>query len=632
MRKVFHFTIGPVQDFVARSRRTRDLLASSFLLSFLSGHAMVELIRQGGQIRFPYVQNDEGHLDPLLDAIYKTVTHEPVETQPWIGSIPNRFIAEIDSAHFDPQTVIATVEMAWRKVANAVKDYALSQDIIQLGRKSVKIWERQVRDFWEITWVMGEDANLLDRRKNWRSHIPPEEPRDKCLLMSQLQELSGYHRISERRAQDRFWTTLREKIGAFHLNDHERLSAIGLIKRLYPLVSEKALGWKWPSSAISFPSTGYLAALPWMVRAMKEHPHAAKTFASAAKQHQLQTVSISQHFPAIQSITKQQPSLRSFTNLDGKYVYPESFALETAHLTNEAQCKLQMELTQLTKVMKGEPADYYALLMMDGDRLGQLLQTKSKEPNQSKKISEALALFTDQIAKQINDFHGVTIYAGGDDVLALFPLAQAIPAAVHLREKYIQSFQQSGSQLQSTISAGIVYAHKMAPLQNIVQYGHYLLDRIAKEKSGRDSLAIGTWKGSGPDLIWSARWEEVYDPARPSAPTHLEQLAADLQSNEILLSNSFLYKLRELYENGPMFSEDPQENKEIIIQLLVADYIRIVGWNNKINRDQIEQQMASLVNVCCRNWNPDSTINHSFKADGALVAAFLAQKGAYIHA
>ena len=33
-------SIGPVQSFVAQSRRTRDLWGSSYLLSYLAAHAM----------------------------------------------------------------------------------------------------------------------------------------------------------------------------------------------------------------------------------------------------------------------------------------------------------------------------------------------------------------------------------------------------------------------------------------------------------------------------------------------------------------------------------------------------------------------------------------------------------------
>ena len=51
-RQYFHFTLGPVQGFVAQARRTRDFWAGSFLLSWLSGVAMAAVRRQQGQIQF----------------------------------------------------------------------------------------------------------------------------------------------------------------------------------------------------------------------------------------------------------------------------------------------------------------------------------------------------------------------------------------------------------------------------------------------------------------------------------------------------------------------------------------------------------------------------------------------------
>ena len=41
---VLHFTLGPVQSFVAEARRLRDFWAGSFLLSWLSGQAMRAVI------------------------------------------------------------------------------------------------------------------------------------------------------------------------------------------------------------------------------------------------------------------------------------------------------------------------------------------------------------------------------------------------------------------------------------------------------------------------------------------------------------------------------------------------------------------------------------------------------------
>ncbi len=41
MNDILQFTLGPVQGFVAQARRTRDFWAGSFLLSYLTGKAML---------------------------------------------------------------------------------------------------------------------------------------------------------------------------------------------------------------------------------------------------------------------------------------------------------------------------------------------------------------------------------------------------------------------------------------------------------------------------------------------------------------------------------------------------------------------------------------------------------------
>lgn len=89
-QRLLHFSIGPVQDFVAQARRTRDLLAGSFLLSYLSGCAMAYITEHKGKIVFPRV-----HEDPLVKAIRKSGLKEPHVDGPWIGSLPNRFTASI---------------------------------------------------------------------------------------------------------------------------------------------------------------------------------------------------------------------------------------------------------------------------------------------------------------------------------------------------------------------------------------------------------------------------------------------------------------------------------------------------------------------------------------------------------
>jgi len=92
-RTILHFTLGPVQGFVAEARRTRDLWAGSFLLSWLSGKAMAALVAAGGQIIFPRVEGDD-----LFEAIAKG----PAAGAPHIGSLPNRFKADVTTVANNP--------------------------------------------------------------------------------------------------------------------------------------------------------------------------------------------------------------------------------------------------------------------------------------------------------------------------------------------------------------------------------------------------------------------------------------------------------------------------------------------------------------------------------------------------
>src|SRR5579871_4196352 len=90
--RLLHFTLGPVQSFVAQARRTRDLWAGSFLLSWLAGQAMKVIGVNGGTILVPDVEHD---------ALFVAVRNGASGLGPAIGSLPNRFKAEVP-AGFDP--------------------------------------------------------------------------------------------------------------------------------------------------------------------------------------------------------------------------------------------------------------------------------------------------------------------------------------------------------------------------------------------------------------------------------------------------------------------------------------------------------------------------------------------------
>ncbi|RAL25610.1 type III-B CRISPR-associated protein Cas10/Cmr2 [Thermoflavimicrobium daqui] len=628
----FHFTIGPVQGFVAQSRRTRDLLASSFLLSYLSGHAMMAAIREGCHIVFPYVHERKGvecnlH-DPLLQAIDACLKGQAPQDGPWIGSLPNRFKAEVPEG-LDPiksaQACQKAVVKAWKRVSEAVWNYTVAP-IAHLGQGTRAIWDRQTQNFWEMAWVIGEEEDLLDRRKNWRSYIPPEEPGDKCTLMGSLQEVSGHFRGDKQR---KFWKSLRNRLKGFDLGLDERLSTIGLIKRFFVKeeVTKAAIGWDFPDQARLFPSTAYIAIIPWLAEVVKQAPQEAQAYMEAARLCKVDMSEYPKRF-GLPHLSKY-----GFTQLQGQAFYQSYMENDRNFekgLIKERQ-RMKESYQQLIDAMdKQEPNPYYALILMDGDRLGALLQKRSeKEGKVGKLVSQSLAQFTEGIELLVSEHQGVTIYAGGDDVLAMVPMEQALAVVVKLREKYMTSFSKiMESSDDATISAAIVYAHYRAPLQEVLQHAHQLLDKEAKEKSGRNSLAISVWKSSGIDLTWSAPWEIIYDQKSDHKRTVLEKLAIEFQSEQALVSSSFLYKLRELYEQYPKFKEDQQENREILLHLITADLLRIQEGSG-LHHQEAEEKIKALLNVCFRSRYEQKELiqDDHFSIAGALLVRFLGQRG-----
>lgn len=630
--KKFHFTIGPVQGFVTQSRRIRDLLASSFLLSFLSGQAMVEVDRQGGRLLFPEIGNQEkGFRDPLFRAIQAERAGEEWVKGPWIGSLPNRFTAEVPE-DFLPDSCVKAVKKAWKRVADAVWERWVKQ-VAPLGTNTESIWKRQVSSFWETAWVLGEGTDLLDRRKNWRNHIPSLEEGDKCMLIGTLQEISGHLRGG---AQREFWSELRESVSthSWQLGENERLSAIALIKRLYPLVAKEAIGWPFPREAVGFPSTAYLAALPWITKAVTEQPSLAASFLEAAAACRIPPTENGAHFGSVQKLKPDGENLRAMFRLDGPCFFESNLQEGSLYWKgSQSSCERRKDLWEARKrlVKKiGEPSPFYALLLMDGDRLGALLQSGAVDGvDPGVRVSRALSAFIDGLPPLISEHDGVTIYAGGDDVLAMFPLHGALPSAVRLREKYMKAFAgEEGEGFSATLSAAIVYAHYRAPLKGVLQHAHHLLDDVAKESCGRDSLAVGVWKSGGPTLTWSAPWDTFCK--RPDQPTQLEfEVGQSGGNDEALFSRSFLYKLRQ-FERIGQFSGGPGENRNILIDLAAAEYLRGTGSIDG-GIERAKEEVTPLIDLCLRSWRDDTGKLHQsegpFRADGALLAGFLAQKG-----
>ncbi|WP_164491826.1 type III-B CRISPR-associated protein Cas10/Cmr2 [Staphylospora marina] len=590
--KTVHFMLGPVQDFVARSRRTRDLLVSSFLVSYLTGHAMAHVIHSGGRIVFPFVNLDKP--DSLLGAILQPPDRKP-RFGPGLGTLPNRFKAEVPK-DFDPRGCCEAVDAAWKRIADAVNRYIRNEiqkkqsDPENLRRwddeRTQAIWKRQVNGYWETFWVVDEADNAIDRRKNWRHHLPPVEGGEKCTVMNRLEEVSG--------CNDRaFWKMIDDSLRSNDLADDERLSAIALIKRLLPYVAEEAIGWKFPSEAVGIPSFNYMAALSWMEKAKIKASHAVREYARTVPDDVL--ITPPSHILSPDG-KKPDPRIEKFYKLDGSWVIPHLLQRVWDDSSMDG-ASLRDAYERLRKAVGEDPIPYYALLMMDGDRLGRHLQAS---PENGRLISQALNEFSERILTTINGHQGIVIYAGGDDVMAIFPMDQALRAARLLREDYMNAFRETaGDRIKATCSTAVVFGYCSSPLQSVLEFTRDMLDVQAKETTGRDSLAIGIWKRTGAELIWSAPWEGT--DGQPSAVDSLIRL---LNAPDRLLSNRFLDKLQTAYKRFPQFLDDDDQHRYMLKRLIREDHYRITGQRNP----QTEELLEDLFRVSFRSWREDDRV------------------------
>ncbi|MDP0505810.1 MAG: type III-B CRISPR-associated protein Cas10/Cmr2 [Fusobacterium sp. JB019] len=84
---------------------------------------------------------------------------------------------------------------------------------------------------------------------------------------------------------------------------------------------------------------------------------------------------------------------------------------------------------------------YYATIRCDGDNIGKIIRTISK--NKYQDFSENLFKFSENNVKLINTYGGLTIYAGGDDLLLFAPIINGEKNIFTLIEEISDNFQKT---------------------------------------------------------------------------------------------------------------------------------------------------------------------------------------------
>lgn len=155
MPYLLKFQIGPVQDFIAQARSTRDLWSGSYLLSWLVAAGIKALPQKGEELIFPSKRGQ-----PLLEQPFN-----PKAIGILIPNLPNIFIAEVEG---DATKIATDVKDAitdeWSDIAKSVWK---KRDHFGMKQNACDRFFAQIERHLTISWVITPlHSDYKDAYKN----------------------------------------------------------------------------------------------------------------------------------------------------------------------------------------------------------------------------------------------------------------------------------------------------------------------------------------------------------------------------------------------------------------------------------------------------------------------------------
>ena len=550
MKYLFRCAIGPVQEFIAAARRSRDLQYGSWLLS--------ELAKAGARA----IAKAEGLESLIFPAPKAKSDLEPGSAL----NVPNVIQAIITTS---PETLGTEVEQAIRQRLNdlaAPVFQRLERTSGQNFRRAVA--ERQIADLLEFYWVavpLTEDykqarrqaTTLLAVRKNTRNFSPSlGEMVPKSSLDASRESVIDEKAYPD--AQHDSPEVQKEKIirlyQVFGARRGERLSGVDLLKRLGEIPQKS-----------EFPSTSKLAAEPFI-----------EGLTSGAWDE------IRRNLRSWVNSWANGSGSEIFKDNDAILLYPSRMA---EVLDEEALSHYQSYLAGLLKqYAEGKtPGTYYALLLADGDNMGKQLDAlETAERHQD--LSQKLSAFAAKAHKIIQQHNGTPIYLGGDDIMAYLPLHTALDCMQVLGETFSSTIDNG------TLSGSLVIAHHLEPLSEVLQRAR-AGEKCAKDVDGKNGLCIIYSKRSGADREIVAKWPDLLK--RLQRLAHYHRLR--------ILSRGAAYELQQMYDRLQGIDLAPDKQKD----MMNAEALRIIRRKRQSGG---HEDLPKAVRECLETWLQEISI------------------------
>lgn len=531
-RHLLLIVLGPVQEFIAQARRTRDLWYGSHLLSELGRCAARTLVEGGADLIFPALERGDRELVACPSPL------RPDGAPPI--NIANKLLAEVP-AECEPGLLA-------RKVREGLKSFWLSQIAGRvksscaglLDRGIDQAWLEQLETFLDFTaaWKPFSDADYPAARRALEREVASrkmlrEFDSWKCLRgsVSKSSLDGGRETVLRPPAQRDAQLAARYRIAA-----GEELDAIGLIKRA-------------GGEPEQFVPIFNVAFGPWLQLAEAHAGAQLSALGRAASKLGLSRVvrkvaCVSPFgFDAGVLLASRWKSI--FQEL-GSTVDPNDWGRE--------------HVGPLLEVLQ-EPYPYVACLVADGDGMGAVLG-KLQSPSAHRDFSRVLSAFGREARRVVEDEHrGSLIYAGGDDVLAFLPLSDALACGDSLRRCFSTMLGPLNLEPPPTLSVGLGIGHVMEGMGDLLELGREA-EKLAKgadlaREQARNALGVIVDKRSGGRASLRMRWDQ----------NPVDQLKQDLALLETRLPARKVHEVGRLADRLPTPSSHLDSAWKVVLEM-----------------------------------------------------------------
>jgi hypothetical protein len=459
--------IGPVQEFIAQARSTRDLWSGSYLLSWLIAHGIKAITDEVGPdcVLFPSLRGQ-----PLFDFLHKESLYDKLDL--WnelrhahehilTPNLPNRFLAVVPE--WQAQQVAVAVEKAMQEELQLIGDACAQW--LKVEEAALARWNQQLRQFLNVTWQTW----------TWETDV--------ANAVAKHPELKPAHNAAITGIPPEHLDPRNYKHESWREGDHWRSKIIPDAEG-NPVIDNPGFAWaahyaevdKWLAARRN---TRDFEMWDWEQQPNESNKDALERW---LKREQARTGAVKDMLSGKEEVIGSEDWQKALANIPGHY-FRDNEKLgalnlikrvwHRAYLTDVMGLEVYraVRFESMPEIAAGSPnpppsaPKYLAIIALDGDSMGKwvsgenaphwrdqlageaieyfeqheklkalLGKPRHVSPSYHLQLSEALANFALYLAGPIVEhYDGQLIYAGGDDVVAMLPAENALKCAQALR-------------------------------------------------------------------------------------------------------------------------------------------------------------------------------------------------------